>query len=78
VVAYDYDEFIKRLRAAGCVAKRVQVAQRGDGRSVEVFVISFGGRDRTMQIGPGDAPLAPSVVESIVDGLRLPRRSFGL
>lgn len=79
MIGYDYDEFIRRLRAQpGCTAERIKVAQRSDGRGVEVWVIERDGRQRTMQIGPGDAPLAYSVVEAIVSGLDLPRGPFGL
>jgi hypothetical protein len=78
VIRYDYDDFIGRLRAAGCVVERQSVMQRRDGRSIEVWVIAYGDRERAMQIGPGDAPLSYSVVDSIVRGLGLPRGNFDL
>jgi hypothetical protein len=78
LLPYDYDGFIERLRAHGCVAQRTQVAQRADGRSIEVWSVVRSGREATFQIGPGDAPLAPTTVRSVLDRVGLPRGGFDL
>lgn len=66
---YDYDEFVRRLRAIG-VEVRTSVVLLGR-HEVEVFRASRAGHVKTFQDGPPDRPLAPSVVRSVVAGLHL-------
>lgn len=72
----DYDEFLRLLRQEGCTVRRATVRRWPDGRICETYAISIGEKERTLQIGPGDRPLAESLVASIVRDLGLPLGRF--